>query len=86
MAPKKGLKNSLWLYTATGYGIDQGSLALMFGKGTKQQQISHYLNQIRTAIYKVFVPNFLGATKPRDFYLKFNTVMTHRIFDLNEND
>ena len=41
-------------------GIDQCSLA-MLKSNTTQQQISHYLSQIREAINRDFVPLFLGA-------------------------
>ena len=70
-----------WLHT----GMGQKDLALMFGNKTKQRHISGYLNQIRSAIHKDFVPEFLGANKNRDFYLKFNTLMTHNLHNL-END
>ena len=42
-------------------GIDQASLALLFNEKTTQNQISHYLDQIRNAIRTDFVPFFLGA-------------------------
>ena len=64
-----------WLRT----GIDQTSLASLFGENTKQWQISDFLDEIRTAIYKHFVPKYLGASKEREFYLKFNTMMASRI-------
>ena len=67
-----------WLQT----GIDQKSLPTMFGKNINQKRISEYLSQIRIAIYKDFVPFFLGANKTREFYLKYNTVMTHSLYDL----
>ena len=57
-----------WLFK----GIDQCSLA-MFKSNTNQQQISHYLAQIRVAINKDFVPLFLGANKGKPFFLKHNT-------------
>jgi hypothetical protein len=50
-------------------GIDQSSLA-MFKNDKSQQQISHYLCQIRIAINKVFVPFYLGSTKGREFFIK----------------
>ena len=53
-------------------GIDQSSLA-MLKSNTSQQQISHYLSQIRTAINDQFVPLYLGAHKGREFFLKHNT-------------
>ena len=53
-------------------GIDQCSIT-MFKSNTSQQQISHYLAQIRTAISIEFVPLFLGANKGMDFFLTHNT-------------
>ncbi|CAF1002629.1 unnamed protein product [Brachionus calyciflorus] len=46
-------------------GLDQFSLSLLFGNNTSQNQISSYLSQIREAIYKDFVPFFLGCNKER---------------------
>lgn len=71
-----------WLRT----GIDQKSLAAMFGNNTNQRTISLYLETIRAAIYKEFVPCFLGAKENRDFYLRYNTFMTHKLFDLKKDD
>lgn len=71
-----------WLHT----GIDQKSLACLFSSKSNQQQISDYLSEIRLAIYKDFVPYFLGAKKDRNFFLKFNTVMTHEIYNLDKDD
>ena len=70
-----------WLRT----GVDQKSLAAMFGNETKQNEISCYLDQIRTAIYKDFVCFFLGAHQNRDFYLSFNAYMTHRLHSLDKD-
>ncbi len=67
-----------WLRT----GIDQKSLALLFGNETKQQQISLYLDEARVAINKYFVPRYLGAKNDRSFYLQFNTKMSHSILNL----
>ena len=67
-----------WLRT----GIDHKSLASKFSVNTKQYQISEYLAQIRIAIMKDFVPHYLGARKERDFFLNFNTLMTHKLHDL----
>ena len=41
------------------------------------------MNQIRFAIHKEFVPIFLGAQNDREFYLRFNTLMTQNIFELD---
>ena len=53
-------------------GIDQSTLALL-KSNTSQQQISHYLAQIRSAIHEQFVPLYLGANKKKDFFLGHNT-------------
>ena len=53
-------------------GIDQTTLALLKSE-TSQQQISHYLAQIREAINKDFVHLFLGANKEKNFFLNHNT-------------
>jgi hypothetical protein len=70
-----------WLRT----GSDQKSLAAMFGKNTTQEQISAYLRQARIAIHKDFVPACLGANKNREFYLQFNTLMTHKVFNIDKD-
>ena len=67
-------------------GLDQCSLA-MFKNTTSQQQISHYLKQIRLAIHKDFVPFFLGArSRNREYYLQCNNITTNLLFDLKKND
>lgn len=66
-------------------GIDQCSLA-MFKNNTSQQQISHYLEQIRTAINKEFVPFFLGANRSRKFFLKHNNATTIELHQLGRKD
>jgi hypothetical protein len=67
-------------------GIDQTTLA-MFKSSTNQQQISNYLNQIRQAMNKDFVPYFLGAaSRPRDFFLKHNTKSVTELHKLDQND
>ena len=70
-----------WLHT----GMSQKDLSYSFGPNTNQRNISHYLNQIRLAIYKDFVPKFLGSNNDRQFFLKFNTVMTHNLHDLEDD-
>jgi hypothetical protein len=65
--------------------MTQKNLALIFGKNITQRCISRYLDQIRLAIYKDFVPFYLGADRERNFFLRYNTVMTQNIFGL-END
>ena len=50
-------------------GVDQFTLANLFSKDSTQRKISHYLEQIRIAINKDFVPFFLGTSnKNRDFF------------------
>lgn len=67
-------------------GIDQTSLAI-FNNRISQRQISHYLEQIRKAIYKDFVPFFLCTqNKTRKFFLKHNTSTTKILFNMNDND
>jgi hypothetical protein len=58
----------------------------MFQNNKSQNQISHYLAQIRVAINKDFVPFFLGSTKKREFYLSHNNITTTILHDLNKND
>jgi hypothetical protein len=71
-----------WLRT----GIDQNSLAALFGNNAKQYDISSYLSQIRVAINKDFVPLFLGAYRPRNFFLQHNTVMTSNLNCLSNDN
>ena len=75
---------ALYLYWLKS-GMTQKNLALIFGKNITQRCISRYLDQIRLAIYKDFVPFYLGADRERNFFLRYNTVMTQNIFGL-END
>ena len=67
-------------------GTDQASLA-MFKNSTSQQQISHYLKQIRKAINKDFVPYFLGArSKTRDFFLSHNNISVKTLYKLEADN
>lgn len=66
-------------------GLDQSTLA-MLKSHTSQQQISHYLAQIRHAINEEFVPLFLGANKGKDFFLKHNTVRVRALHDFGTNE
>lgn len=66
-------------------GIDQSSLA-MFHCNKSQNQISHYLEQIRVAINKDFVPYYLGSTKNRDFYVKHNNATVTILHELKKHD
>ena len=65
-------------------GIDQTSIA-MYRNSTSQQKISDYLRQIRIAIYKDFVPFYLGANKDREFYLTHNNLTTNILHDLEKD-
>ena len=65
-------------------GIDQCTLA-MLKCNTSQQQISHYLAQIREAMNDEFVPLFLGANKGKEFFLKHNTNSVKILHEL-DND
>ena len=66
-------------------GIDQTSLA-MFKNNCSQQHISYYLDRIRQAMTKDFVPNFLGSKKPREFYLSHNNITTTILHQMEKND
>jgi hypothetical protein len=63
-------------------GSSQESLATLFGQNTSQRHISDYLDEIRQAIYKYFVPKYLSSKKTRDFYLTHNTKMALKLHDL----
>jgi hypothetical protein len=54
--------------------FDQSTLASMFDPSLNQIKISQFLTQIRNAIYKDFVPLFLGANKKLKFYLAHNNL------------
>ena len=64
-------------------GIDQCSLS-MFKSNSNQQQISHYLSQIRFAMNEEIVPLFLGANKGKDFFLKHNTESVKILHDFDD--
>ncbi len=66
-------------------GIDQLSLSFLKSK-SNQQQMSHYLSQARMAIYKDFTPQFLGADKSRDFYLRHNNTTVNVLHCLKEDE
>ncbi len=57
----------------------------MYRNSTSQQKISDYLRQIRIAIYKDFVPFYLGANKDRKFYLTHNNLTTNILHDLEKD-
>ncbi len=66
-------------------GIDQATLA-MFGDNMSQQEISHYLAQIRNATNRDFVPFFLGTNRSRKFFLKHNNATTTELHQLRKNE
>ena len=71
-----------WLHR----GIDQTTLSY-FKNNTSQQDISNYLAQIRNAIYKDFVPFFLGASsRSREFFINHNTETARILYDLKSDD
>lgn len=71
-----------WLRT----GTNQSVLAKLYNNSTTQQDISNYLSQIRVAINKDFVPFYLGANKPRDFYIKHNNEMVQELLKLKNDE
>ena len=65
-------------------GCNQKTIA--FTKtNSSQQEISHYLAQIRKSIYSDFVPHFLGSDKPREFYVNHNNESVRALFNLKRN-
>ncbi|CAF0923792.1 unnamed protein product [Brachionus calyciflorus] len=71
-----------WLST----GSSQKVLASLFGSKTTQVQISNYLSDIRTAIYKDFVPFFLGARKKRSFFIRHSNKMVNKLLKLKHDE
>ena len=65
-------------------GIDQSSLA-MFKTHTSQQQISHYLDQIRSEMHEEVVPLLLGSNKGKDFFLMHNTQSVKALHNLADD-
>jgi len=65
-------------------GIDQASLA-MFKTNTSQQQISHYLAQIKSAMNDEVVPVFLGANKGKEYLLNHNTTSVKVLHNLADD-
>jgi hypothetical protein len=63
-------------------GIDQCTLS-MLKSNTSQQQISHYLSQIRIAINNDFVPFFLGAKKDKEYFIQHNTESIKALHNLD---
>ena len=66
-------------------GLDQETLSLL-KYNTSQQQISHYLSVIRSAMHTDCVPLFLGAHKGKDFFLKYNTESVRILHNFREDD
>ena len=65
-------------------GLDQTTLA-MLKSNTTQQQISHYLSQIRSAMNEEFVPKFLGANKGKEVFLQHNTQSVKILHDFTDD-
>jgi hypothetical protein len=57
----------------------------MLKSNTTQQQISHYLSQIRSAMNEEFVPKFLGANKGKEFFLQHNTQSVKILHDFTND-
>jgi hypothetical protein len=67
-------------------GTDQETLSYLFGN-VSQQKISNYLDTIRRAINKDFVPFFLGAaSRKREFFCERNNKTAKSLFNLNDDD
>ena len=67
-------------------GLDQYTLSALFSQTKTQSQISKYLDQARRAIYKDFVPFFLGAkSRTRDFFLKHNNKMVTELHGIDKD-
>ena len=54
-------------------------------RNTTRRQITRYLSCIREAIYRDFVPHFLGCNKGRDFFLKQNTETAIELYKLKKD-
>ena len=65
-------------------GIDQCTLA-MLKSNTSQQQVSHYLAQIRVAMNEEIVPLFLGTRNGREFFLNHNTDSVKELHQLEDD-
>ena len=65
-------------------GVDQTTLAHLFSKKAKQCQISRYLDQIRKAIYKDFVPFYIGSKKDRNFFSQHNNSSVMELHNLKK--
>jgi hypothetical protein len=67
------------------YWLKKQTTLEMLKTNTTQQQISHYLSQIRSAMNEEFVPKFLGANKGKEFFLQHNTQSVKILHDLTNN-
>ena len=66
-------------------GTDEETLALLVGNSS-QQQISHYLAQIRKAITTDFVHFYLGADKGREFFCNHKNESIIELHQLGQDD
>lgn len=67
-------------------GLDQFTLSSLFSNKKTQSQMSKYLDQARKAIYKDFVPFFLGSkSRTRDCFLKHNTIMVTELHEIDKD-
>ena len=64
-------------------GLDQSTLSLL-KCNTTQQQISHFLAQIREALNKDIVTKFLGAKMGKEFFLNHNTTSVKILHDFKD--
>lgn len=67
-------------------GLTCDSLAKL-KSNTTRRQINKYLTQIRKAIYRDFVPWFLGArSRSREFFLKHNNETTKELHNMSDDE
>jgi hypothetical protein len=67
-------------------GVSQAVLAKMFDSQMTQSGISLLLNQIRTAIYKDFVPYYLGTGRGKQFFLQHNNLLAKIIYQMADDE
>jgi hypothetical protein len=67
-------------------GVTQAVLAKMFNSKTTQSDISDYLDQIRTAIYKDFVPYYLGTGRGKQFFLRHNNLVSKILYQMADDE
>jgi hypothetical protein len=58
----------------------------MFDSNTIQSDISLFLNQIRTAIYRDFVPYFLGTSRGKQFFLEHNNLVAKILYQMADDE